>query len=101
MPEMVMRFRILLSALLLVGCAEVRVIGPYKTSLSKVDIESVVQIAHTIERGSYSRLIINAVGPNQVYVDAVLHGGSTSYDYSAIRRGGIWKRGRFTPPPID
>jgi hypothetical protein len=96
-----MRQLLAFSALLVAGCAQVKVIGPYHASLSRGDVQSIVQIAQTIERGYYSRLILNAVSPNEVWVDAVVHGGSTFYDYSAVRRGGTWKRGRYTPPPID
>jgi hypothetical protein len=96
-----MRQLILFSALLLAGCAQVKVVGPYKASLSPTDVESIVQIAQTIERGYYSRLILQAVAPDEVWVDAVVHGGTTFYDYSAVRRGDTWKHGRYTPPPID
>jgi hypothetical protein len=96
-----MRHLVLVSALLLGACAQIKVVGPYRASLSRGDIDSIVHIAQTIERGSYSRLILNAVAPDEVWVDAVVHGGSTYYDYSAVRRGGTWKRGRYTPPPID
>jgi hypothetical protein len=96
-----MREVILFSALLFAGCAQVKVVGPYKASLSRADVESIVQIAQTIERGQYSRLTLQAVGPDEVWVDAVVHGGTTFYDYSAVRRGRTWKRGRYTPPPID
>jgi hypothetical protein len=96
-----MRELVLLSAILFAGCAQVKVVGPHKASLSRADVESIVQIAQTIERGQYSRLTLQAVAPDEVWVDAVVHGASTYYDYSAVRRSGIWKRGRYTPPPID
>jgi hypothetical protein len=96
-----MRELLLFSAILFAGCAQVKVVGPYKTSLSQGDVESIVQIAQAIERGQYSRLTLQAVAPDEVWVDAVVHGGTTYYDYSAVRRGGTWKRGRYTPPPID
>jgi hypothetical protein len=96
-----MRELILFSAILLAGCAQVRVIGPYKASLSRTDVESIVQIAQTVEPGQYSRLILQAVARDEVWVDAVVHGGSTFYDYSAVRRGGTSRRGRYTSPPID
>jgi hypothetical protein len=96
-----MRPLVLLSAILLAGCAQVKVVGPYKTSLSRSDIDSIVQIAQTIERGQYTRLTLQAVAPDEVWVDAVVHGGTTFYDYSAVRRSGTWKRGGYTPPPID
>jgi hypothetical protein len=96
-----MRELVLFSAILFAGCAQVKVVGPYKASLSRADVESIVQIAQTIERGQYTRLTLQAVAPDEVWVDAVVHGGSTYYDYSAVRRSGTWKRGRYTPPPID
>ena len=96
-----MRELILVSAMLFSGCAQVKVVGPYKANLSRSDIDTIVQIAQTIERGQYTRLTLQAVAPDQVWVDAVVHGGTTFYDYSAVRRGGTWKRGGYTPPPID
>ena len=96
-----MRQLVVLSAFLLAGCAQVKVIGPYRASLSRTDVDSIVHIAQTIERGQYRRIILKVVAPDEVWVDAVVHGGSTYYDYSAVRRGGTWKRGRYTPPPFD
>jgi len=96
-----MRQLVLLSAFVLAGCAQVKVVGPYRAGLSPSDVQNIIQIAQTIERGSYSRLTIRAVRPNEVWVDAVAHGGTFFYDYSAVRRGGTWTRGRYTPPPID
>ena len=96
-----MRQLILFSTLLIAGCAQIKVVGPYKASLSPTDIESIVQIAQTIERGHYTRLTLQAIAPDEVWVGAVVHGGSTFYDYSAVRRGGTWRRGRYTPPPMD
>jgi hypothetical protein len=96
-----MRELVLFSAILFTGCAQVKVVGPYKASLSRADVESIVQIAQTIERGQYTRLTLQAVAPDEVWVDAVVHGDSTYYDYSAVRRSGTWKRGGYTPPPID
>ncbi|MFN2542592.1 MAG: hypothetical protein ABR514_10565, partial [Chthoniobacterales bacterium] len=70
-----MRQLLLCSALVFAGCAQVRVVGPYRASLSQGDVQSIMQIAQTIDRGSYSRLIVNAVAPDEVWVDAVAHGG--------------------------
>jgi hypothetical protein len=96
-----MRQLILFSALFFAGCAQIKVVGLYKASLSPTDVDSIVKIAQTIEPGAYTRLTLQAVAPDEVWVDAVLHGGSTFYDYSAVRRSGKWKRGRYTPPPND
>jgi hypothetical protein len=96
-----MRQVILFSALALVGCTQTRIVGPYRASLSRADVQSIVQIAQTIHTRHYSRMTLNAVAPDEVWVGTVSQGGSWFYDYSAIRRGGTWKRGRYTPPPMD
>ena len=96
-----MRELVLFGAILFAGCAEVKVVGPYKANLSPSDVASIVQIAQTIERGQYTRLTLQAVAPNEVWVDAIAHAGTWYYDYSAVRRGGTWKRGQYTPPPTD
>jgi hypothetical protein len=97
-----MRHLVLCSALL-IGCTQTRIVGPYRAGLSRADVQSVEQIAQTIYPRYYSRMILNAVAPDEVWVDTVSQGGSYFYDYSAVRRGGKWERGRYTtpPPPID
>jgi len=94
-----MRQLVLFSAVLLIGCTQTRVVGPYRASLSRADVQSIAQIAQTIYPRYYSRMTLNAVAPDEVWVDTFSQGGSMSYDYSAVRRGGTWKRGRYTPPP--
>ena len=94
-----MRSLVLFSAILLVGCTQTRIVGPYRASLSRADVQSIVQIAQTIYPRYYSRMTINVVHPDEVWVDTWSQGGSMSYDYCAVRRNGIWKRGRYTPPP--
>jgi hypothetical protein len=96
-----MRQVVLFSALLLFGCTQTKVVGPYRAGLSRTDVQSIVQIAQTIHPRYYSRMTLNAVAPDVVWVDTVSQGGSWTYDYSAVRHGGIWKRGRYTPPPPD
>jgi hypothetical protein len=94
-----MRQLVLFSALVLVGCTQTRVVGAYRASLSGSDVQSIVQIAQTIYPRYYSRMTLNAVAPDEVWVDTVSEGGSYFYDYSAVRRGRTWKRGSYTPPP--
>jgi hypothetical protein len=90
-----MRALVVFSALLLGGCTQIKVVGPCRANLSRADVQSIVQFAQTIHRGYYSRMILNAVAPDEVWVDTVSQGVSMYYDYSAVRRGGIWK-----PRPI-
>ena len=96
-----MRQLALLSILLLTGCTQIQVAGPYRASLSQEDVQSIAHIGQTIYPRNYTRLTLNAVGRDEVWVGAVSQGGSYFYDYSAVRRDGTWKRGRYTPPPMD
>jgi hypothetical protein len=96
-----MRQLIVFSALLFASCTQTRIVGQYRASLSRTDVRSIVQIAQSIHPRYYSRITINAVAPDEVWVDTVSEGGRWFYDYSAIRRGGIWKRGRERPQPTS
>jgi hypothetical protein len=94
---------VLLTRSSLLAAPQIRVVGPYRASLSRTDVQTIFQLAQTIERRYYSRMTLNAVAPDEVWVGTVsqVQRGSMWYDYSAVRRGGRWERGRYTPPPMD
>lgn len=89
-----MRAPVIVIALLLTACGTyTSVVGPYRASLSRGDVQAIVQIAQTIRSGHYNQMTLDAVAPDAVAVDTLRRNGS--YGYVAIRRGGIWKRGFY------
>ncbi|HVF72937.1 MAG TPA: hypothetical protein VM940_15145 [Chthoniobacterales bacterium] len=94
-------------AVLLAGCSTyTSIVGPYRASLSPRDVRAITQIAQGIYPGHYNQMTLNAVGRDEVWVDALSHAATGSYGYVAVRRHGIWKRGaiqtsaRYTPLAI-
>ena len=79
-----MRQLVCFCAVLVVGCTQTRVVGPYRASLSRSEVQSIVQIAETIYPRYYSRMTLNAVAPDEVWVGTVSEGGTCFYDYSAV-----------------
>jgi hypothetical protein len=96
-----MRQLVVFAALLFASCTQIKIVGQYRASLSGTDVQSIAHVAQTIYPRYYSRMTINAVAPDEVWVDTVSEGGRWFFDYSAIRRGGTWKRGRYRPPPTS
>ena len=95
-----MRQVVLFSALLLTACSTyTRVVGPYRANLSRTDVQSIVQLGQQVRSGYYNFMFMQAVGPDEVWVDC--EQGSTSFGFTALRRGGTWKVGKFIPPPPD
>lgn len=95
-----MRHLLICSAILIAGCGTyTSVVGPYRASLSRADVQSIVGISQTIYPGHYNQMTLNAAAPDVVWVDTQSRAGTFSYDYSAVRRDRMWKRGGFTPPP--
>ena len=95
-----MRQVLLCCALFLAGCGTyISTVGPYRARLSPADVQAITQIAQSIYPGHYNQMTLNAVRPDEVWVDTLAHAGTGSYDYSAIRRHGRWESSRHTPPP--
>ena len=63
-----MRQLILCSALLLAGCGTyTSIVGPYRASLSRADVQSIVQLGQQVEAVHYNQMTLNAVGRDEVY----------------------------------
>ena len=89
-----MRPLVICLGLMLTACGTyTSVIGPYRASLSRADVQAIVQIAQRIRSGHYNQMTLDAVAPDAVAVDTIQ--GNGSYGYVAIRRAGIWKRGFY------
>jgi hypothetical protein len=105
-----MRALAICSALLLTACGPyVSVVGPYRASVSRTDVDSIKQLSRKFlaERtgdDSSNNLTLNAVKPDEIWVDTVSQAGSLYMDFVAIRHDGAWKRDRAAgspPPPFD
>jgi DMSO/TMAO reductase YedYZ molybdopterin-dependent catalytic subunit len=86
-----MRYLALCGLVLLAGCGTyTSVIGPYRASLSRADVRSIVQIAPNPWAGHYNTITLNAVAADRVSVETKSQ--NIWSGYVAIRRGGTWKR---------
>ena len=95
-----MRILVFCIGLLLTACSTyTSVVGPYRARLSRADVQAIVQIAQSIYPVHYNQMTLNAVRPDEVWVDTLSRAGTGSYGYTAVRQHGRWERGRYTPPP--
>ncbi|MGH8092219.1 MAG: hypothetical protein ACREIF_01930 [Chthoniobacterales bacterium] len=105
-----MRTLAICSALLLSSCGTyTSVVGPYRASISRADVDSIKRLSQKFLAdhggdGSSNTLTLNAVKSDEVWVYTVSQGNTFYIDFVAICRGGIWtlsKAARSPAPPFD